>query len=149
MTHEPPQYPDYGSVPGQGAGTPPTPPPPPGAGGYGPPSVPPPGYYGAPGGYLIPPPVSQKAVWSMVLGIVGLALLLVCCGLFGLTIIPGVIAIILSRMAKDEIARSGGALTGQGQATAGFVTGIITVALSVAAIIFFVGLFVLDGTSDF
>lgn len=85
----------------------------------------------------------------MVLGITGLALLLVCCGLFGATIVPGIVAIVLSWVAKGEIARSGGALAGRGQATAGLVTGIITVVLSIVAIVFFVVLFATDGSSGF
>lgn len=75
---------------------------------------------GAPGGYGPPPSTSQKATWAMVTGIVGL----LCCGLAG---IP---AIILGSQAKKEIAASGGALTGEGQAQAGFVLGIIALALT-------------------
>jgi putative exporter of polyketide antibiotics len=57
---------------------------------------------------------NKKAIWSLVLGIVGL----VCCGF-----IAGIPAIILGNMAKKEIATSGQG--GGGMATAGLVLGII------------------------
>jgi hypothetical protein len=99
--------------------TPPPPPPtgPPSGGGYGSaPPPPPPGYGPGPGGYGAPPSGSNsKAIWSLVLGILGL----LCCGILG---IP---ALILGKQAQNEIDRSGGVQTGRGMATAGFVLGII------------------------
>ncbi|MGJ9412050.1 DUF4190 domain-containing protein [Aeromicrobium sp. CF4.19] len=96
--------PSYGSVP-----------PPPGDGGQG---FPPPG-----GGQpYSQPETNKKALWSMILGIVGL----LCCGL-----LLGIPAIILSTMAKKEIAASNGSQTGGGMATAGLILGIIAVAWSV------------------
>lgn len=128
--------------PGTPAPPPPgnAPPPPPPYGGPPPPAPPyggpPPGYPPAPAGYYGPPTPSgnQKALWSMILGIASL----VCCG-----VVTGAIAIVLSQQAKREIAASGGMQTGAGQAQAGFVLGIIGVALTV------VGLLVVAGTGNF
>lgn len=131
-TNEPPPYPgdqnpqgvpDYGATP---------PPPPPG-------SFPP-----APGGYGPAPVNSQKALWSMILGILSI----VCCGFF-----TGIPAIILGNQAKREIAASGGAQTGDGMAKAGVITGIIGSVLFVLAgvlygILFATGALTLEGTFD-
>ena len=138
-TNEPPEYPDYGSVPDQG-GTPPPPPPsnqppsnqPPSyqapTGGYGPPSMPPPGAPGGYGPYGPVPQSSQKALWSMIIGILSL----LCCGL------AGIASIIMGQQAKREIAASNGYLTGSGQAQAGFILGIVAVSLTVLGILFYV-----------
>jgi putative exporter of polyketide antibiotics len=84
---------------------------------------------GAPGGYgYAQPKTNQKAIWSLVLGILGL----VCCGF-----ITGIPALILGNIAKKEIAASGGAETGTGMAQAGFVLGIISIALGVLTLILF------------
>ena len=95
---------------------------PPAGGGYGstpPPPPPPPGQYGVAPAYGQPAKTNSKAIWSLVLGILGL----VCCGFF-----TGIPAIILGKMGQNEVDRSGGAQTGRGMATAGFVIGIIAVA---------------------
>ncbi len=146
----PPEHPEGqqggGAAPEPGAeGTPPPPPggyPPPAGGyppppgGYPPPAYPPPppsapyGYgaqqYGAPG--YGPPQTSQKAVWALVLGIASFF----CCG-----IVTGIVAIVLGKQAGDEIARSGGALTGGGMAKAGMILGILGLIASVVTIILF------------
>ncbi|HET6697884.1 MAG TPA: DUF4190 domain-containing protein, partial [Nocardioidaceae bacterium] len=88
---------------------------------YTPPPPPPMGAPGQPGGYA-QPQTNKKAIWALVLGILGL----VCCGLVG-----GIPAIILGNMAKKEIAASGGAQTGGGMAQAGFIIGIIATVLSI------------------
>jgi hypothetical protein len=90
------------------------PPPPPEAGGYG---------YAA-------PQTNQKALWSMILGILSI----VACGL-----LAGVPALILGSSAKKEIAAAQGAQTGEGMATAGVILGWISVAISVVVLLFFVG----------
>jgi hypothetical protein len=72
------------------------------------------------------PSSNQKALWSMILGIVSL----LCCG-----VITGTAAIILSQQAKREIAASGGLQSGSGQAQAGFILGIIGIALTVLGLI--------------
>jgi hypothetical protein len=59
---------------------------------------------------------NKKAIWSLVLGILGL----ICCGF-----IAGIPAIILANMAKKEIATSGEG--GGGMATAGLVLGVLAV----------------------
>jgi hypothetical protein len=121
----PPSSP-YGSAP------PPPPPPPPYGG-------PPPGYQPAPGGYYGSPAPkgNQKALWAMILGIVGL----VCCSPLAIA------ALVLGIIAKEEIDESHGTQSGRGQAQAGFVLGIIGCVLMVIGVIAFAsgGL----STSDF
>lgn len=68
---------------------------------------------------------STLAIWSLVLGILGLVLLLVCLG--PLFAIPGVIC---GHMACSRIKRSSGALAGQGMALAGLITGYVSIGLS-------------------
>jgi len=83
---------------------------------------PPPPQYGAPqppyGAY--PQKTNTKAIWSLVLGILSL----VCCG-----IVAGIPAMILGNTAKKEIAATG--QPGRGLAQAGFVLGIISIAITV------------------
>jgi len=90
------------------------PPPPPEGGGY--------GY----GGYAAPK-TNQKAIWSLVTGIIGL----LCCSPVG------IVALILGNSAKREIAVSNGAETGGGLAQAGVILGIIAIVLLVLSIIGF------------
>jgi len=111
-TPPPPAGPTYGTGPGYG-----TPPPP----GYG---------YPAGGGYAVPQR-NQKALWSLILGIVSLF----CCG-----VITGAVAIVLAQQAKREIAQSGGWQTGAGQAQAGFILGIIGVALTLLGLVVYAGM---------
>lgn len=94
--------------------------------GYNPPPPPPPGNYGPVGGYGAAPVTNQKAIWSLVLGILGL----VCCGFFA-----GIPALILGKMAQGEIDASGGLQTGRGMATAGFILGIIACVFGILGII--------------
>jgi hypothetical protein len=96
---------------------------------YTPPPPPPPGYgvpqYG--GQYGGPPRNSSKAVGALVVGVVSLPLGL-CCAFFGLV---GLAAVFMGRSAQQEIRNSGGTLTGEGMAKAGFVLGIIGSAIGV------------------
>ena len=112
-----------GSTPPPGGGSyESAPPPPPPGGGYGGG-----GYGGGYGGYgAMPARTSQKAIWSLVLGILGL----LCCGFFA-----GIPAIVLGKMAQKEIDASGGAQTGRGLATAGFILGILAVVWGVVWVI--------------
>jgi len=83
----------------------------------------------APGGYgggYAQPKTNSKAIWSLVLGILGL----ICCGFF-----TGIPALFLGQSAKKEIAASGGAQSGAGLAQAGFVLGIIAVVLGIIGLI--------------
>ncbi|HET6627658.1 MAG TPA: DUF4190 domain-containing protein [Nocardioidaceae bacterium] len=80
-----------------------------------------------PGGYA-QPQTNKKAMWSMILGIVGL----LCCGLFA-----GIPAVILANMGKKEIGASGGAQTGAGMATAGLILGIIAIVWSIISGVLF------------
>lgn len=113
--------PSYGSVPPPPEGSYPPPPPPPGA--------------PAPGGYGGVPQQNKKALWSMILGILGI----VCCGFFA-----GIPALILGNQAKQEIAASGGMQTGDGMAKAGVILGIIAIVLGALSLILFA-----TGTVDY
>lgn len=62
----------------------------------------------------------------MILGILSI----LCCGLFA-----GIPAIILSTIAKKEIAESGGRQGGSGMATAGLILGIVSIAFSLIYIL--------------
>ncbi len=115
--------PSYGSVPPPPEGSYPPPPPPPGA--------------PAPGGYGGMPQQNKKALWSMILGIVGL----VCCGF------AGIAALILGNQAKQEIAASRGTQTGEGMAKAGVILGIISIVLLAIGIVFY-GVVIATGNFD-
>jgi hypothetical protein len=95
---------------------------------YGQPPPPPPPEYGGQPAYGAPAPTgtNKKAIWSLVLGILGL----LCCGFF-----TGIPAIILARMAKSEIAQT--RQEGSGLATAGLVLGIIAVVWGVISVILY------------
>ena len=86
----------------------------------------------APGGYGGVPQQNKKALWAMILGILGL----VCCGFF-----TGIPALILGNQAKQEIAQSGGTQTGDGMAKAGVILGIISIVLGVLGVIFYAVMF--------
>lgn len=88
-------------------------------------SEPPPPQYGAPPPYGGQPAgTNKKAVWSLVLGVLGV----ICCGFF-----TGIPAVILARSAQAEIPRSGE--SGAGMATAGFVLGIIAIVWGIVSAI--------------
>ena len=72
------------------------------------------------------PKNSALAIWSLVLGILGLILWLAC--IEPLFAIP---AVICGHMAYSHIQRSGGALIGQDVALAGLITGYISIGLSI------------------
>lgn len=81
---------------------------------YDSPPPPPPGYGTPPPYGAAPVGTNKKAIWSLVLGLLGI----LCCGF-----VAGIPAIILARSAKREIAATG--QDGAGLATAGLVLGII------------------------
>ena len=96
---------------------------------YGTPPPPPPQYGSpAPGQPGQPAGNNSKALWAMILGILGL----VCCGIF-----TGIPALILGNIAKKEIDASGGAQTGRGMAQAGFILGIISIVWTLIAIVLY------------
>jgi competence protein ComGC len=72
------------------------------------------------------PKTPALAIWSLVLGILGVVLLLACIG--PLFAIPGVIC---GHLAYSRIKRSSGALAGEGMALAGLITGYVSIGLSV------------------
>jgi hypothetical protein len=87
------------------------------------------------GGYAAPQN-HKDAVTSLVLGIVSLVM----CGF-----VTGIPAMILGRRAKREIQASGGALGGEGMATAGFVTGLISTVIAGLAFVLVVLVFAFGG----
>jgi hypothetical protein len=77
---------------------------------------------------------SSMAIVSLVSGIVSWIML---------PLIGSIVAIITGHMAKNEIKRSHGALTGEGLATAGLVLGYLQIALMLCGICIFVILMVM------
>ena len=66
-----------------------------------------------------------------------MAIISLVAGICGWTILPflgAIVAIITGHMAKSEIKKSGGMITGNGMATAGLVMGYLSVALGVCLI---------------
>lgn len=124
--------PSYG-VQDAPSGYSPAPPP-----GYGAAPPPPPAGYGQPSYALAPPTQNAKALWSMILGIVGFFV----CGL-----ILGPVAIILSRIGAKEITASGGRQTGAGMAKAGLILGIIQTALTLVGVVIWLVLIASASTS--
>jgi hypothetical protein len=67
-------------------------------------------------------------------------------GILGLTFLPfiaSIVAVVIGRSAKAEIAASGGALGGEGLAQAGVILGWIGIGLGVVAVCAFCALFIL------
>ena len=82
--------------------------------------------------YAAPPQNSNTAVMSLVAGIAGLTIF---------PFVGSVIAVILGHMSKGEIARSGGALGGEGAATWGLILGYVGIGLTVVGTCIFGALF--------
>ena len=68
------------------------------------------------------PRTAPAAIWSLVLGILGL----VC-----FSILTGIPAVICGHIAHGKIKRSGGLLSGSGLALAGLITGYVSIAMAV------------------
>lgn len=132
----------YGQPPQPPYGQPPYPDPnqPYGQPGYGQPGY---GQYGYPPGWTGQPQTNQKATWSLITGI--FAVPLGCCSCLGWV---GIAAILLGGSAKKEIAASGGAQTGEGQAKAGVILGWIGAVLGTIVLIVNIAL-VASGNSTF
>ena len=86
-----------------------------------------------------PPPQHGSAVTALVLGVASLAF----CSLLG---IP---AYVIGRRAEEEIRASGGALSGEGLARAGWICGLIAMILLGVVVLLFVGMFVFSGAMMF
>ena len=82
-------------------------------------------------------PTHGPATTSLVLGILSLAVA---------GFLTGIPAMVIGRRASREIDASGGRLGGRGNATAGFVTGLIGTAWSGFAFLVVVGVFVFGAT---
>ena len=74
---------------------------------------------------------SSLAIWSLVLGILGVMLVMACVG--PLFAIP---AVICGHIACNRIRRSGGALGGEGLAVAGLITGYVGIGIAVLTVPF-------------
>lgn len=72
------------------------------------------------------PHTSRLALWSLVLGILGMLFLLLCLG--PLFAIP---AVICGHMAHSRISKSAGELSGQGMALSGLITGYMSIGASI------------------
>jgi len=68
------------------------------------------------------PQTSTLAIISLIAGILGW---------IGFLVIGPIVAVITGHMAKNEIAKSGGQMTGSGMATAGLILGYVNLALSI------------------
>jgi uncharacterized membrane protein YjgN (DUF898 family) len=71
-------------------------------------------------------PTEDKAIISLVLGILALV---------SFSILAGIPAIILGRMSRNNIRASAGRLSGEGMATAGIVMGWVSIALAGLAVL--------------
>lgn len=109
--------------------------------------TPAPGYgsYGAGSPYGTAAPIHGQATTSMVLGIVGLASILVACGV-GLVVSP--VAWVLGHRSLKAIRSSGGRLGGEGRARAGYVMGVVGTVLLVLALVALVAFIVLVVSSS-
>ncbi|HXA41528.1 MAG TPA: DUF4190 domain-containing protein [Candidatus Solibacter sp.] len=79
---------------------------------------------------------NQKALWGLIVGLVGLPLSFCCFVGF----IPGVIALILGIAAYQEIARSNQTQQGNGMAIAAIVLGITDIVIPVVLIVLFIAI---------
>jgi hypothetical protein len=79
--------------------------------------------------YAPPKPNSTMAIISLIAGI---------CGWTILPTIGSLVAIITGHMAKSEIKNSGGAIGGDGMATAGLVLGYAAIGIAICAVCVFV-----------
>ena len=95
-----------------------------------------------------PPPANPQpqqpqqhgsAVTALVLGILGLVL----CGLLG---IP---AYVVGRRAEAEILASGGVLTGEGMARAGWICGLVAMGMLALGLLLVIGMFAFGGLMMF
>lgn len=101
-------------------------------------NAPPPNYgEESPYGASVPQGTNTKAIWALVTGILSL----LCCGPVGIA------SIILGRSAQAEVAQTGQG--GAGLAKAGFILGILGLALMVVYVILYAtGTLTLEGTFD-
>ena len=81
-----------------------------------------------------PPPAYVQTVRTSTLAIVSLI-----AGIVGLTVVPligSIVAVVTGHMAKREIRESGGAISGDGLATAGLVMGYVGIGFAVLGLCF-------------
>ena len=93
---------------------------------------------------------NSKATTSMVLGIVGLASILICYGVLG--IVLGPLSFFMGRSAQKEMELAPNAWTNHGMAKAGWIMGLIQTVIAILAIVVVVAFFIFlatAGESDF
>lgn len=96
--------------------------------------------YGAPGGYGAAPQPHPKGTLVLILGILSIF----CCGIF-----TGIPAIIIGGKAKKDIDANPGAYTNGGMVKAGWILGIISIALTVLWIILYAtGVLTVSGSAS-
>jgi hypothetical protein len=88
------------------------------------------------------PPVEGRATWSLVLGVGSVVLL---CGCPPGSLITGLAGLVLAVGSRRSIARSQGALNGDGVAFAGVITSVIGGGTGALAILVFAGYVLLYG----
>jgi Domain of unknown function (DUF4190) len=92
------------------------------------------------------PQNNTKAVAAMVCGICSVVFSIVCgFFVFFLGLIPGLVAIVLGVISRNEVRRSGGRQQGDGMALAGIITGGIGVGISVLFIALWIAFWSSDG----
>ncbi|RLV49533.1 DUF4190 domain-containing protein [Nocardioides mangrovicus] len=96
-----------------------------------PPPPPPAGAPGTPYGQV--PSTSPLAITSLVTGIVGLLFTCLC----GFGVIISVVAIVTGFISRSQIAKSAGALKGNGMALSGIILGAVAVVLLIVGIILY------------
>jgi hypothetical protein len=80
-----------------------------------------------------PPPMGPRTSTNAIISLIG--------GIAGWTFVPflgAIVAIIFGHIAKGEIKRSGGMVSGNGMATAGLVLGYLSIALGVCLLCVFI-----------
>lgn len=98
-----------------------------------------PGPYQQPYPVVVNAPTSSKAVTSLVLGIVGI---------FICPLICSVLAMVIGRQAKEEIARSMGTVGGYSLANAGYILGVIGLVIYGLFLAFYIVIFIIAASSS-
>ncbi len=83
--------------------------------------------------YITPPPVAPRTSTMAIISLIG--------GIAGWTVLPllgSIVAIITGHMAKSEIKKSAGMVSGNGMATAGLILGYVSIAAGVCLLCVFI-----------
>ncbi len=85
----------------------------------------------------VSPPNNTLALTSMILGIAAIVLAFI----WGIGVIPGIVAVILGHIGMGQIKSSGGTQGGNGMALAGLITGYIAIGIAVIYVVVIVLVF--------